>query len=170
VDAAIATLREAESRLSDAARLRRQLLDIYIRQNRRKEALEEVNRLPGDNQHREALRTAVRGACLAGKGEWTAALAYLQTAFGCGCRDEICLRWLTIASMESGDLDGAQKSLEAWRSARADDRELQRLQLRLHHLRLTTNSPLQEEGDRRLDALAHGPRSPVSLAHSLARR
>ena len=97
MDAAISTLREAESRIAGSARLQRQLLDVYIRHNRRREALEEVGRLAFDKSHRDALRTAVRGACLAANEDWTAALPYLQSAFAAGCRDEFCLRWLAIS-------------------------------------------------------------------------
>ena len=110
LDGAIATLREGETQLAGGPRLRRQLLDLYIRHDRRKDALDEVNRLPVETTHREALRNAVRGACLAANEDWVPALAYLQTAFGSGCRDVLCLRWLTTASLTTGDLDGAERA------------------------------------------------------------
>jgi tetratricopeptide (TPR) repeat protein len=170
VDAAIATLQESGSRLVASTRLRQQLLDVYVRHNRRNDALAEVDRRSHDNHQRDALRTAVRGACLAATDNWTASLPFLQAAFGAGCRDELCLRWLTIAFMESGDLKGAEKTLDAWRSLGVIEGEQLRLRTRLHHLRLTTNTRLQDDIDRRLDAPVYGPRSPASLAHSPVKR
>jgi tetratricopeptide (TPR) repeat protein len=152
LDAAIATLRAGEARLAGGPRLRRHLLDLYIRHDRRKEALDEVNRLPAETTHREALRTAVRGACLAAKADWVPALAYLQTAFGSGCRDLLCLRWLTIASLTTDDLDGAQRALDSWRALGGDQREPEQFLLKLHHLRLTTNLLPTQENNLRLDA------------------
>jgi tetratricopeptide (TPR) repeat protein len=158
IDAAIATLCEGDLRFSGGPRLRRQLLDLYIRHDRRKEALEEVNRLPSETPNREAMRSAVRGACLAAKEEWIEGLAYLQAAFSAGCHDLLCLRWLTIASLATGDVDGAQRALDAWRALGGDQRELQQLMLRLHHLRLTADlSPPSQETNRRIDLEAHGP-------------
>jgi glycosyltransferase involved in cell wall biosynthesis len=170
VDAAIATLGDAQSRFPESVRLRWQLLDVYVRHNRRKEALDAVTQLATDNQHREALRTAVRGACLAANGDWTAALAYLQGAFAAACRDEFCLRWLAMASIESGDLDSAQRTLDAWVEARGNQFERQRLQVKLNHRRLAITPPLTTEPDLRLDAQAHHAKRPVSLAHSPIRR
>ncbi len=159
LDGAIATLREGETRLASGPRLRRQLLDLYIRHDRRKDALDEVNRLPVETTHREALRNAVRGACLAANEDWVPALAYLQTAFGSGCREVLCLRWLTIASLTTGDLDGAQRALDAWRPLGGDQREPQQFTLKLHHLRLTAELQPAKKSSRRLDAPVCAPPS-----------
>ena len=95
-------------------RIRRQLIDIYIRRDRRKEALAELERLPEETPHREALRGAIRGACLAATRNWVPALAYLQTAHAAGCRDLICLRWLAAALLASGQRDAALPILKEW--------------------------------------------------------
>ena len=51
----------------DPVRLRRRLIDMYVKHDRRKEALDQVSLLPAETPHRDALRSAVRGACLAGR-------------------------------------------------------------------------------------------------------
>ena len=90
------------------------MIDIYIRRDRRKEALAELERLPEETPHREALRGAIRGACLAATRNWVPALAYLQTAHAAGCRDVICLRWLAAALLASGQRDAALPILQEW--------------------------------------------------------
>ncbi len=45
---------------------------------------------------------------------WVPALAYLQTAHTAGCRDVICLRWLTAALIASGQRDEALPILKEW--------------------------------------------------------
>ena len=113
-DEACRVLEEALGRAPAAQRVRRQLIDIYIRRDRRKEALGELERLPEETPHREALRGAIRGACLAATRNWVPALAYLQTAHSTGCRDVICLRWLAAALLASGQRDEALPILEQW--------------------------------------------------------
>jgi tetratricopeptide (TPR) repeat protein len=98
-----------------AVRLRRQLLELFIKHDLRKEALEQVALLPPETPHREALRTAVRGACLAAKQNWAAALGYLQAAYGGGCRDPLCLRWLTATFAALGEFWSIEAVLHEWR-------------------------------------------------------
>jgi tetratricopeptide (TPR) repeat protein len=113
-DEACRVLEEALGRAPESQRVRRQLIDIYIRRDRRKEALSELERLPEETPHREALRGAIRGACLAASRNWVPALAYLQTAHAAGCRDIICLRWLAAALLASGQRDAALPVLNEW--------------------------------------------------------
>ncbi len=113
-DEASRVLEEALTRLPGAQRVRRHLIDIYIRRDNRKEALAELDRLPEETPHREALRGAIRGACLAAARNWVPALAYLQTAHAAGCRDLICLRWLAAALLASGQRDEALPILKEW--------------------------------------------------------
>jgi predicted Zn-dependent protease len=89
---------------------------LHVKHDRRKEALAEFDLLPAETPHREALRSAIRGACLASRQNWTPALAYLQTAFGSGCRDALCLRWLSIALAGNGDADAAREVLATWQA------------------------------------------------------
>lgn len=102
---------------ANPVRLRRRLIDLYVKHDRRKEALEQVSLLPAETPHRDALRSAVRGACLAAQKNWVAARAYLQTAYDSGCRDVLCLRWLSVAMVSSGDLAAAEPILRQWQAA-----------------------------------------------------
>ena len=107
--------------------IRHQLIDLHVRHGRRKEAIEQVGRLPGDWPHRDALANAVRGACLAGTQNWTNAEAYLQTAFDAGCRDILCLRWLLLTHAALEHFDAAQEILELWRTQDPKNPEVQKL-------------------------------------------
>ena len=102
---------------NDPVRLRRRLIDLYVKHDRRKEALDQVSLLPAETPHRDALRSAVRGACLAAQKNWVAARAYLQTAYDSGCRDALCLRWLSVALVSTGDLAAAEPILRQWQAA-----------------------------------------------------
>ncbi|HTU27192.1 MAG TPA: glycosyltransferase [Pirellulales bacterium] len=113
-DAACRVLEEALARNDNAQRVRRHLLDVYIRRDQRKEALAQLDHLPAETPHREALRGAIRGACLAAARNWVPALAYLQAAHFAGCRDVICLRWLAAALIGSGQRDAALPILHEW--------------------------------------------------------
>jgi predicted Zn-dependent protease len=101
------------------------LIDLYVKHDRRKEALEEFDRLPLDLPNREALRSAIRGACQAAKQNWTPALAYLQTAYSAGCRDLLCLRWLAVTLISTGETEAALPILRAWQAAEPRSAELQ---------------------------------------------
>jgi tetratricopeptide (TPR) repeat protein len=108
----------------NSQRLSRQLLDFYIRHDCRQEALALADRLAADCPRRDPLRSAVRGACLAAKQNWIPALAYLQTAFGAGCRDPICFRGLWNAYLATGDLQAAGRTLAEWRLHHPDSGEV----------------------------------------------
>ena len=109
-------------------RLQRRLLDSLRGQHdRRKEAtLDQVARLPADTPHRDALRSAVRGACLAAQKNWTAARAYLQTAYDAGCRDVLCLRWLSVALLSLDEVAAAEPILRLWQIAAPGTIEVQK--------------------------------------------
>ena len=110
------TLERALERFPSFTRLRRHLIHVHIRADRRKEALEDVDRLGLDPAERNSLRSAVRGACLAAKQNWVPAVAYLQTAYGDGCRDLICLRWLAVALLSTGESASALPILHQWQA------------------------------------------------------
>jgi hypothetical protein len=99
----------------DSLRLRRHLLELHVKHARRDEALAEFDRLPADTPKREALRSAVRGACLAAQRNWIAARAYLDAAWQAGCRDLICLRWLVATLLAQGETEAARPIVAAWR-------------------------------------------------------
>ncbi len=105
-------------------RVRRHMIDLCIKHDRRQQALAEVDRLPSDTPHRDALRGAVRGACLAVQQDWAAALKFLQTAHQAGCRDIVCLRWLSITHMALGDTVAADEILRQWYAIDPRNQEL----------------------------------------------
>ncbi len=102
------------ARRPEAHRVRRHLIDLHIRHDRRQDALAEFDRLPAETPYREALRSAIRGACLAAKRNWVPAAAYLQTAYAAGCRDLLCLRWLSVTLMATGQNAAALPILREW--------------------------------------------------------
>jgi tetratricopeptide (TPR) repeat protein len=132
--AARETIESAVNQNPASQRLQRQLLELYIRHDLRKEALELAGRLSTGSQ-RDALRSAVRGACLAAKQSWVPAIAYLQTAFGAGCRDVICWRALMTAYLATGDLRAARQTLAKWQEEQPASAEVAnfRAQLTRHH-------------------------------------
>ena len=126
-DEAREMLEEALIEQPASFQIRHQLIDLHVRHGRRKEAIEQVGRLPGDWPHRDALANAVRGACLAGTQNWANAEAYLQTAFDAGCRDILCLRWLLLTHAALEQFDAAQEILELWRTRDPKNPEVQKL-------------------------------------------
>ncbi len=103
--------------------LKRHLLNAYIRQAMRDEAVALAKRLDV-SEHREALTSAVRGACLASQENWLPANAYLKTAFDAGCRDALCLRWYSVALLRQARIDEAKDVLAQWQAADPNDAEL----------------------------------------------
>jgi tetratricopeptide (TPR) repeat protein len=110
-------------------RLRRHLIDLHIKHNRRREAMAEADRLPVSEAQHEALRNAVRGACLAVQQQWAAAMSYLQNAHQAGCRDPLCLRWLATGLLGTGNSSAAEAILRQWQAAAPDNPEPVRMLL-----------------------------------------
>jgi len=115
-DEALVVLQEALTRNESSVRLRRQLIDVCVKQGNQQEALTHVAKLPEGTPHIEALRSAVRGACLAVQQNWIAARAYLDAAYSAGCRDLVCLRWLSVTLLAIGDFPKARPVLNEWRN------------------------------------------------------
>jgi tetratricopeptide (TPR) repeat protein len=113
-DEAQRVLEEALENHPQSVRLRRQLIEQHVKHGRRDEALRQVNALPASYVGRESLRGAIRGACLAGQQNWVPALAYLESSHEAGCRETLCLRWLTITLLAVGEHDRARAILDEW--------------------------------------------------------
>jgi tetratricopeptide (TPR) repeat protein len=107
--------------------LRQQLIELHVKHNRRQEALAEADRLPEQGILRDALRNAIRGACLAAQQQWAPAVPYLRRAYEAGCRHPICLRWLASALISTGDLSGAEPVLQIWQGVEPGHPEPHRL-------------------------------------------
>jgi tetratricopeptide (TPR) repeat protein len=109
-------LREAIDCLPDDPRLRRRLGELYIQQGNQRAAVEQFGRLRLPATELDPLKSAVRGACLAAKQNWAAALSYLKAAFDEGCRDLVVLRWYTLSLLATEAFATARKVLEAWKA------------------------------------------------------
>jgi len=150
-EAARRTLQEALARDGSSIRMRRQLIDLHVAHNRRKEALDEVDRLGDAEPHRESLRSAVRGACLASQKSWVMALAHLKTAHSAGCRDPLCLRWLTMSLLATGELEALGPILDEWRQIEPRSVEALRYQEALESMRTGQRArPVEAESARHL--------------------
>jgi len=107
-------LEESLIRSPDSLRTRRHLAEIYVRTGREEEALVMAEALAAAPDERKALCMAVHGACDAARQNWTSALAYLQSAYMAGCQDPLCLRWLTLTLLSSGQTDAARPVIDEW--------------------------------------------------------
>ena len=110
-------LEEAVASTPQAQALQRQLLELYVQHGLREPALKLVASLPAETPHREALRSAIRGACLAQQKNWIAARAYLHAAYEAGCREPLCLRWLLTTLMALQEITAAQVIVDQWKQA-----------------------------------------------------
>lgn len=108
---------------SDSPRLLRALVDLYVKQNRRSEALAAADRLPVADDEIGPLHEAVQGACDASAGDWTSALAHLQIAYLSGSRHPLCLRWLVTTYLANGQIDAAYPVLLEWLQAEPSNGE-----------------------------------------------
>lgn len=150
-DAAQQTLEAQLQNYPDSQRLRRQLLSLYVQQGNRKGALAQLEQLPPETPYREALETAVRGACLASSRNWCQAVAYLEAAYRQGSRDVICLQWYAVALLSTGEVQKALPILAQWRSIDPHHPELTRL------LTLAASSMGPSDRQLRADATALAP-------------
>ena len=111
---ALVWMTDAVAKASRSKRLRRHLIELHVKLGHRDEALEQVRQLPRDYPHREALRSVIRGACLASAGNWSVAKAYLKTGYVAGCREPLGLRWYATTLIALGDLQEAVPIVEEW--------------------------------------------------------
>ena len=112
-------------RSTDSDRVRRQLIEICIKQNDRQAALAQVEQLSAASDTKDTLRTAIRGACLVAQGNWISARAYLETALNAGCRDTLCFRGLTKSLISLHETDEARQILQQWRQYEPHNPEIE---------------------------------------------
>ena len=125
-DEAREALETAQKRHPTSQRVCRHLIDHHVKQQRRKEALETAEQIPGEVPNREALRSAIRGACLAAEKNWISAKAYLETAHGGGCREPICFRWLALTLWSLGQRDELAALVHEWQTVEPGTTEVNR--------------------------------------------
>ncbi len=106
-----------------SVRLRRQVIEMYVKHGRRQEALAELDRLPADYPKLESMRSAVRGATLASQQNWVAARPYLEAAYRQGSRETLCLRWYATTLVALGEADAARDILKVWKQREPNNAE-----------------------------------------------
>jgi tetratricopeptide (TPR) repeat protein len=160
-DAAVAFLESALREDPPSTRLRRRLMDVHIQKGDRDEALRQVGALPETTGHKEALRSAVRGACFAVQQNPVAAKAYLSAAYSHGCRDVVCLKWLALCLLSAGDVNGARPILDEWNQLEPRNPEIGKL------LSAVNSQPTAAaSATRRIDSADKplaGPVAPIKL-------
>ena len=135
-----------------ATRLWRHLMDLHIKLGQRDEALAIVDRNKAEFSAPDAMRSAVRGACLAAEKNWIAARAYLDAAHSGGCDDPLCLRWLSITLLSVGQIERAVPVLQEWQSKDPENTEV------TSYLEAIKNS--EQQADQQAESEAT-PESPV---------
>lgn len=107
-------LRDAIAERPDSLRLRRQLIELYVKAGREREAIAQSKLLPEEAPYRSQMPDVVRGAALAAAKKSAAALAPLRAAYRAGCRDPLCLRWLATAQLALGNLSDVESIAAEW--------------------------------------------------------
>ncbi len=123
-DQARCVLEEAIERSPASTRLRRHLVHWHVKRAESDAAIGAAEGIAPDPQDAEPLRNAIRGACEAVREQWTAALGYLQSAYLAGCRDPICLRWLSVVLLSQGQAEAAEPVLRQWHALEPNNPEI----------------------------------------------
>jgi tetratricopeptide (TPR) repeat protein len=119
---ALEVLKEAIDRYPESDRVGQCLLDLLIKLGRTDEAVGLAGSMR-TAENIESFVNAVRGACKATGQEWLEALGYLQSAYAAGCRDPLCLRWLTVTYLSNGQTEPGETVLEEWLQAEPNNVE-----------------------------------------------
>jgi tetratricopeptide (TPR) repeat protein len=162
---ALAVLQLAVKRDENTPRLARALIDLYIEQGRRDDALSQLEHLPIAPADRPALASAIRGAAIASQKNWIGARAYLQSAYDAGCCDPICFRWLGATLVNVGQIAEAAELFEHWRNLQPADAEPRRLLAALPRAKAANGAAPSARKRSRIDAASGGGDSAL-----LARR
>jgi tetratricopeptide (TPR) repeat protein len=124
---ALAVLVETTRQNPDSSGVQRQLLDFHVQHGHTDKALAQLDAWPTPLPDIEILRTAVKGACLAGQENWVTGRSYLEAAYSAGCRDPICLKWLSLTLMSLGDASQAEAVLQEWADVEPANPQAERL-------------------------------------------
>ncbi|MBN2293841.1 MAG: glycosyltransferase [Pirellulales bacterium] len=122
-DKATSVLEEALARHTTSERLRRRLIELYVKIGEGEQAIPLVDDLPMDEDAKAAMKSAVCGAAQAASGDWLAALGNLQSAYLAGCLEPLCLRGLAVTLMSNGQVDEADPVLRQWQEVEPENPE-----------------------------------------------
>ena len=130
-DEARAHLAEIRIDHPHSLRLTRQALELAVKAGNQEEAAAILDQLPRGTPQLDSLRSAAKGACLAARGNWSAAKSYLDAAFANGCREPLCLRWLVESNHQLNDAVAALATLDAWQETEGPTPEILRWRAKL---------------------------------------
>jgi tetratricopeptide (TPR) repeat protein len=132
-------------------RVREMLIDQYVKACHEKEALALVRDMADPGFPRKYIRDMIRGSVAAINKDWNRALELLQPAFMSGCRETLCLRYLTVVLLASGNPQAAEPVLAAWREAQPSSDELPHYEAAVaEFLQAETQLNALEPGDRQI--------------------
>lgn len=117
-------LEEAMDQHPQSDRLQRVALDLSIKQGNARRAIELAKRSGAVSGETDPVIMAIRGACKAAEHQWSAAIAYLQSAYKAGCRSPLCLRWLAVTLLSTGQVEQAKPVLGQWQQSEPNNPEL----------------------------------------------
>jgi len=132
-------------------RVRELLIDQYVKACHEKEALALVRDMADPGFPRKYIRDMIRGSVAAINKDWNQALELLQPAFMSGCRETLCMRYLTVVLLASGNPQAAEPVLAAWRAAQPSSDELPHYEAAVaEFLQAETQLNALEPGDRQI--------------------
>ena len=123
-DDACVVLEEASQTFPDSYRLKRQLLNLYLKQAKKEKSLTLLEEMPFNKKEREQLKKVVSGVIAISESDWEKGRDYLLESFNAGCRDPICLRWLSMTLVQLQELNEARPVLECWQKLDPTNGEL----------------------------------------------
>jgi predicted Zn-dependent protease len=158
-DRAEGVLLTALAERPDSPRLRRQLIELYVKAGRERDAVAQSKALPEDMPLRERMPHVVRGALLAAAKKSAAGLRPLRAAYLAGCRDPLCLRWLAAAHLDLGNLADVEIIVDEWERAEPGNLEIAVFRKAAAQRRQTGPSTLRVDGPAsvRVPTLADAP-------------
>jgi tetratricopeptide (TPR) repeat protein len=158
---------EALARQPDSIRLRRHLLNLHVKHGRSLEAIRLADKMAPEPALRDALISAIWGACAAAAQDWQAALGYLQSALAAGCDDPLCLRWLAVALLSNGQTAAAAPVLRQWLEQEPGNREarwyLEAVQQAGGQESAAAPEEIESPRQFRIDASRRAPEQPERL-------
>ena len=117
-------LRDGLAERPESERLRRQIIELYIKSGHGREAIDECKRLPFDTPYRDQLSVVAQGAALTAAGQPQEGIKLLAAAYDAGCRDPLCLRWLATAYATVKQWEGFESIVGEWEQVEPDSAEI----------------------------------------------
>jgi tetratricopeptide (TPR) repeat protein len=157
-------LQQAVADRPDSVRLRRQLIELYAKSGRERDAIAQCKLLPEDFPWRTHMPAVVRGAIMVAANKAADGLGPLRQAYQAGCRDLLCLRWLAAANLALANLADLELVVAEWARHEPGNLEIAAFRKAATECR----SKRVSTGSRRIDRAARPglPIEPPKLAPS----